>query len=78
MDWGKISTLMVCTVLTGILEMATLEKTCPPTWKNAIGIVLCRMALVGLLSVVNPKMGWQHKKLRPATKANCMMVKVTG
>lgn len=69
---------MVCTVLTGILEIATLEKTWPPTWKAAIGSVLLRIARVGLLNVVNPKYGWQHRKLKPATKANCMIVKVTG
>ena len=25
--------MIVCTVLTGILEMAMLENMCPPTWK---------------------------------------------
>ncbi|KAJ9124270.1 hypothetical protein QFC22_001070 [Naganishia vaughanmartiniae] len=40
-------TLIVCTVLTGILLMAILENICPMTWNAAIGQVCSRIALVG-------------------------------
>lgn len=44
-------TLIVWTVLTGILLMAILEKICPITWNAAIGQVCSKIALVGLLSL---------------------------
>jgi hypothetical protein len=44
-------TLIVCTVLTGILLIAMLENICPMTWNAAIGQVCSRIALVGLFNL---------------------------
>ena len=57
-----IRTFIVCTVLTGILEIAILERICPPTWKTPIGTVLSRIALVGFLMRVNPTKGLINNK----------------
>jgi hypothetical protein len=43
----KRSTLMVCTVLTGILEIAMLVNMCPPTWNKPMGRVSLRTACDG-------------------------------
>lgn len=46
-------TLIVWTVLTGIREIAMLEKTWPPTWKTPMGIVSLKMVFVGERSLEN-------------------------
>jgi len=56
------SALMVCTVLTGIREMAILEKICPPTWKKPIGIVLLNIAFVGALNLENRTTGLMKRR----------------
>ena len=48
---------MVCTVLTGILEMAMLENIWPTTWNIPIGKVLSRIDLVGILNLENRMTG---------------------
>lgn len=73
-----VHTLIVCTVLTGIRAMATLENMCPPTWKTAIGAVFWTMARVGGLSLLIRMIGLMNSKQYPATKPNCTNVKVTG
>jgi hypothetical protein len=44
-------TLMVWTVLTGILLIAILAKICPITWNAAIGQVCAKIARVGLFNL---------------------------
>lgn len=44
-------TLMVWTVLTGILEIAMLENIWPQTWNIPIGNVLRMIAFVGMRSL---------------------------
>jgi hypothetical protein len=48
---------MVCTVLTGILEMAILENMWPPTWNIPIGNVFAMIAWVGMRTVENRMSG---------------------
>ena len=50
-------TLMVCTVLTGILDIAMLENMWPPTWNIPIGNVFDIIALVGMRIDVNRMSG---------------------
>lgn len=70
--------MIVCTVLTGILEMAMLENMCPPTWKIPIGTVLWKIALVGLRRAEKPTRGLMKSRQYPATKANWTKVRVIG
>ena len=71
-------TLIVCTVLTGILEMAMLEKMCPPTWKHPMGNVSRRMAFVGGRSRLNRTTGLINTRQNAATKPNWTKVRVMG
>lgn len=54
--------LIVCTVLTGILEIAILDEIWPPTWKAAIGSVLRIIAGVGLRSLARRRTGLARSK----------------
>ena len=69
---------MVCTVLTGIREIAILENICPPTWNSPIGNVSFKIALVGLLSLVSLTAGLANSKQNAATKPNWTIVNVMG
>lgn len=69
---------MVWTVLTGILDMATLENTWPPTWKMPIGNVLRKIDRVGLLIFVYGITGLAKRTQYPATNPNWTIVSVTG
>lgn len=73
-----VLTLMVCTVLTGMHEMAMLEKMCPPTWKQPIGSVLLNTARVGVLKRAKRTAGLMNSRQYPATKPNCTNVSVIG
>lgn len=55
-------TLMVCTVLTGMREIAMLEKICPPTWNTPISDVLFKASLVGLRSLVKRITGLESSR----------------
>lgn len=55
-------TLIVCTVLTGMREIAMLEKICPPTWNTPISDVLFSTSLVGLRSLVKRITGLERSK----------------
>jgi hypothetical protein len=61
---------MVCTVLTGIREMARLEKMCPPTWNMPMGRVVRMIAFVGILRRDICTTGDMQNKLHAETKAN--------
>ena len=50
-------TLIVCTVLTGIREIAMLEKIWPPTWKSPMGNVAWMISFVGFLNFENRTSG---------------------
>jgi hypothetical protein len=65
-------------VLTGIRDIAILEKIWPPTWKQPIGIVSLRIALVGRRSREKRMMGDMKSRQYAATKPNCTNVRVTG
>ena len=69
---------MVCTVLTGMREMAMLENICPPTWKTPFGSVFFRIARVGFRNREKRMIGLMKRRPYPATKPNCTKVKVTG
>jgi hypothetical protein len=69
---------MVCTVLTGMREIAKLEKMWPPTWNMPMGNVVWRIALVGVRSWDMRITGDMHNRLSTDTNANCTMVSVTG
>jgi hypothetical protein len=57
-------------VLTGTLEMAMLEKMCPPTWNAAIGRVVLMMAVEGCRMVTIPIIGWDSRRQHPETNPN--------
>lgn len=44
-------------MLTGILDIATLENMCPPTWNNPIGKVVIKMAFDGARILVKRTRG---------------------
>ena len=69
---------MVCTVLTGIREMAMLENMWPPTWKRPMGTVSLSIARVGRRSLEKRTRGDMNSRQYPATKPNWMNVRVTG
>lgn len=71
-------TFIVWTVLTGMREIATLENTCPPTWKRPMGRVLSRIAFVGRLRRVKRIRGLVNNKQYAAMKPNCTKVNVIG
>lgn len=54
--------MIVCTVLTGMREIAMLEKICPPTWNTPISDVLFSTSLVGLRSLVKRITGLERSK----------------
>ena len=69
---------MVCTVLTGTLLVATLEKTCPPIWNATMGRTPLNNALDGSLSVPIPSCGRVHRKQYSAMNQNWTIVNVIG
>jgi hypothetical protein len=83
------SPLIVCTKETGILLVASELRTCPPIWNMASGRVVITRSLVGgrmpylRNGMVCFMRGYRlasaaRKRHHPDTKANCMMVSVTG
>ena len=70
--------MIVCTVLTGIREIAILENIWPPTWKMPIGSVSLMIARVGRRSFENCTAGLMNARQNAATKPNCTKVSVTG
>ena len=50
-------TLIVCTVLTGTLEIAMLENMWPNTWNAPMGSVFRTMAMLGVRSRENRTRG---------------------
>lgn len=71
-------TLMVCTVLTGMRDIAILENIWPPTWKTPMGNVLWMIALLGYRSLEKRTRGLMKRRQYPATKPNWTKVRVTG
>lgn len=62
--------MMVCTVLTCILDMAMLENICPPTWNIPMGRVLCIIALVGGRNLEKRTRGDINRRQYMAIKPN--------
>jgi hypothetical protein len=71
-------TLMVCTELTGIRDMAMLENMCPPTWNKPMGKVFCKIALVGMRKREKRTAGDMKQRLKTAVKPNWTKVRVIG
>ena len=69
---------MVWTVLTGMRDIAMLEKMWPPTWKHPMGRVSRSMALLGGLNLLKRTTGLMKSMQKSATKPNWTKVKVTG